>query len=97
MPRLRQQFGVATALWIARILHVLAVVALAAVGVVSELHPVYWVGLGIVAAILAWEHRVVRADDLSRIGMAFFNMNAVISVVYFVTVLAAIALPWATP
>jgi 4-hydroxybenzoate polyprenyltransferase len=94
---LPSRFGVATALWVARILHVLAVVALAAVGVVSGLHPIYWVGLGIVAAILAWEHRVARADDLSRVGMAFFNMNAVISVVYFATVLAAIALPGETP
>jgi 4-hydroxybenzoate polyprenyltransferase len=94
---LPSRFGVAAALWVARVLHVLAVAALAAVGIVSGLHPVYWVGLAIVAAILSWEHRVVRADDLSRIGMAFFNMNAVISVVYFATVLAAIAFPGKTP
>jgi len=39
-----------------------------------------------------WQHRVVRADDLSRLGVAFFNMNAVVSVVYFATVLASVAL-----
>ena len=67
-------------------------VALAAVGWVAGLHPVYWIGIAALAGVLAWEHRLVRADDLSRIGAAFFNMNAVVSVVYFVTVVVAVAL-----
>ena len=39
--------------------------------------------------LLGWEHRLVRANDLSRVGVAFFNANGVISVIYFATVLAA--------
>ncbi|MDX1387815.1 MAG: UbiA-like polyprenyltransferase [Acidobacteriota bacterium] len=87
------RFGVARALWVARALHALALGALVAVGLVAGLHPVYWPGLAIVATILLWEHRLVRADDLSRLSMAFFNMNAVISVIYFATVLASVTLP----
>jgi 4-hydroxybenzoate polyprenyltransferase len=84
------RFGVARALVLARLLHLAAVAALAAVGLVAELHAVYWAGWLVIAALLAWEHRLVRADDLSRVGAAFFNMNGVIAVVYLVTVLLAV-------
>jgi 4-hydroxybenzoate polyprenyltransferase len=86
-------FGAATSLWIARVLHAGAVLALAGVGLTAELHPVYWGGLTVILLVLVWEHRLVRAANLSNIGMAFFNLNAVISVIYLVTVLAAIAAP----
>jgi len=84
------RFGPETALTIARLCHAGAVVALAAVGWIAELHAVYWLGLAAIAVILVWEHRLVRPEDLSRLGVAFFNMNAVISVVYFATVLASL-------
>jgi len=82
--------GTGPALVVARLLHVGALAAMAAVGVLSALHPVYWVGWATVAGLLVWEHRLVRADDLSSVGAAFFNMNALISAVYFVTILAAV-------
>jgi 4-hydroxybenzoate polyprenyltransferase len=41
-------------------------------------------GVAAVAALLAWEHRLVRADDLSRIDAAFFTMNGYVSVIFFV-------------
>jgi 4-hydroxybenzoate polyprenyltransferase len=82
--------GPGPALVIARLLHAGALAAMAAVGVRAALHPVYWVGWAIVAALLVWEHRLARADDLSSIGAAFFNMNAQISAVYFVTILSAV-------
>ena len=86
------RFGVARALVLARVLHATALAALAGVGLLAGLHPVYWVGWVAVAALLAWEHRLVRADDLSRLDVAFFNMNGVIAIVYFTTVLAAVLL-----
>ena len=55
--------------------------------------PFWWyldVTVAAIVVILVWEHRLIRPADLSRIGMAFFNMNAVISVVYFTTVLVAL-------
>jgi len=87
------RFGVGAALAAARAFHAGALAALAAVGLVAELHPVYAVGWLAIAMLLAWEHRLVRADDLSRVGAAFFNLNAVVAVVYLATVLAAVLLP----
>jgi 4-hydroxybenzoate polyprenyltransferase len=87
------RFGIARALTLARLLHVAAVGALALVGVTAGLHPVYWPGVAAIAALLVHEHRLVRPDDLSRLGVAFFNMNGVISVIYFAAVLAAVLAP----
>ena len=71
----------------------MALAALAGVGLTAGLHPVYWLGLTLIAGVLAWEHRLVRPDDLSRLDVAFFNMNGVISVIYLATILAAVLLP----
>ncbi len=87
------RFGLRGALTIARLLHVAALGALAGVGWVADLHPVYWSGWGVIAMLIVWEHRLVRADDLSRLGVAFFNMNGIISVIYMVSILAALLLP----
>jgi 4-hydroxybenzoate polyprenyltransferase len=84
------RFGPETALTLARLFHAGTIVVLAAVGWIAGLHPVYWLGLAAIAFVLVWEHRLVRPGDLSRLGVAFFNMNAVISVAYFVTVLASL-------
>jgi 4-hydroxybenzoate polyprenyltransferase len=86
-------FGVPRALLLARLFHIGAVAALAGVGWLAALHPVYWLGWLTICLLLAWEHRLVRADDLSRIGVAFFNMNGVISVLYLAVVLIAVLLP----
>ena len=84
------RFGIPAALAVTRASHAGALAALAAVGLVADMHSVYWLGWCCILALLAWEHRLVRADDLSKVGVAFFNMNGVISVVYFATVLAAV-------
>jgi 4-hydroxybenzoate polyprenyltransferase len=42
-----------------------------------------WAGIAAVAALLAWEHRLVHADDLSKIDAAFFTMNGYIAVIFF--------------
>jgi len=73
-------------------LYSIPLAALTGVGVLADLHPVYWAGLTVIAAILIWEHRLVRTDDLSRVGVAFFNMNGVIGVIYFASILAAVLL-----
>ncbi len=82
-------WGVTRALRMARGVHVAAVALLALVYVLTPLHPVYLVGVVGVAALLAYEHSLVRADDLSRIDAAFFTVNGWISVGYFLTTAAA--------
>jgi 4-hydroxybenzoate polyprenyltransferase len=50
-----------------------------------------------VAGVLVFEHRLVRADDLSKVGVAFLNANGLVSVLYLGVVLAALALGRKTP
>jgi len=86
------RFGVRGVFAGARLLHVATVLLLAAVGVGLELGWWYWLGLIVVAALLAYEHSLVRPDDIRRLGAAFFTVNGVISVVFFLFVLAEVTL-----
>ena len=80
--------GERSALAIARVLHVLTVVCLAAVGAAVGGGWLYWAGVAVAAGLLLYEHSLVRADDLTRLDAAFFTMNGVISITFFTFVLA---------
>ncbi|HEX6849933.1 MAG TPA: UbiA-like polyprenyltransferase [Candidatus Polarisedimenticolaceae bacterium] len=84
------RFGLAGALNLARLFHAAALGLLAAVGVVAGLHPLYWPGMAAIAGLVVWQHRLLHPEDLSRLGMAFFNANGTISVVYFAVVLVCV-------
>jgi 4-hydroxybenzoate polyprenyltransferase len=83
------RLGVAAALRIARALHVACVLLLGALYVLAPLHAVYLLGLCGVAALLAYEHSLVRADDLSRVDAAFFAVNGWVSLGYLAATAAA--------
>jgi 4-hydroxybenzoate polyprenyltransferase len=85
---LPSRFGIGPALLVTRVCHLLAVVLLIAVGVTLGLGPAYYLGLAVVAALLGYENSIVSADDLSRVNVAFFTLNGVISVVFLTGVLA---------
>ena len=72
----------------ARALHVATVGLLVVTGLGLPVGALYWLGVAAVAALLAWEHHLVRPDDLRRLDAAFFTMNGVISVTFFAFVLA---------
>jgi 4-hydroxybenzoate polyprenyltransferase len=76
--------GIRRALTVSRVLHVAAVVLLAALYTLAPLHPIYLAGVAAVALLLAYEHSLVSADDLSRVDAAFFTVNGWISVGYLV-------------
>jgi 4-hydroxybenzoate polyprenyltransferase len=59
-------------------------------GFVALLGWPYWFGVAIMAALLAYEHLLVRPDDLSKLDVAFFDINGYISVVIFLTTAAAV-------
>jgi len=82
------RFGIGPALMVTRICHLLAVCLLIAVGVSLGLGPFYYLGLAAVAALLGYENSIVHPDDLSRVNVAFFTLNGVISVVFLAGVLA---------
>jgi 4-hydroxybenzoate polyprenyltransferase len=55
------------------------IVCLVVLGAVQPFGVIYFVGLGLIAALLVYEHTLVRPDDLSRVNLAFFNVNILIS------------------
>jgi 4-hydroxybenzoate polyprenyltransferase len=77
-------FGIRRALWIARFFHVLMLILLMGVVVVFGLGKLAVVGVIVVTLLLAYEHSLVSPTNLSRLNAAFFTMNGVISVVFFV-------------
>jgi 4-hydroxybenzoate polyprenyltransferase len=81
-------FGERGAFWGARLLHVLTVALLIGAGLGLDVGVFYWLGVAAVAALLAYEHSLVRPGDLRRLDTAFFTMNGVISVAFFAFVLA---------
>lgn len=72
----------------ARAHHVVAVALLALAGGGLDVGLFYWLGLAVVAALLAYEHSIVRPGDLHRLDAAFFTLNGVISIVFLAFVLA---------
>ena len=83
-----QAMGIPRALMVARTLHVVMLGLLMALVVVFGLGKLAIVGVVVVAALLAYEHSLVASDDLSKLNAAFFTMNGVIAVVFFVFVAA---------
>ena len=85
-----QRFGIATAFRWARALDATAVVTLLALGLGMGLAYPYFVGCAMAVGLLVYKHRMVSPDDLSRLGMAFFRINAYVSTVMFVSILVAV-------
>jgi 4-hydroxybenzoate polyprenyltransferase len=70
----------------ARVFHLGTVLLLASAGAGLDVGFFYWLGAGATAALLVYEHTLVRPGDLRRLDAAFFTLNGVISVVFFVFV-----------
>lgn len=81
------RFGETGAFIGARVLHAVAVALLVTVGVGLGLGVWYWLGTTAVAGLLIYEHRLVRPGDLRRLDAAFFTVNGIIALVFFVFVL----------
>jgi 4-hydroxybenzoate polyprenyltransferase len=82
------RFGVRGAFAGARLSHIATVACLAAAGAGLDVGALYWIGVTAVAALLAYEHALVRPNDLRRLDAAFFTMNGVISVAFAAFVIA---------
>jgi 4-hydroxybenzoate polyprenyltransferase len=77
-----RRFGIANALWIARVMHVGVVLLLAWLAAGFGLPWPAWAGIVVVAALLAYEHSLVKANDLSKLNAAFFTVNGYISMLF---------------
>jgi 4-hydroxybenzoate polyprenyltransferase len=86
------RWGNAVALRFAQISHAITVGLLGIVGVIMPLGAIYWIGLIVVVALLIYEHSLVKPNDLSKVNVAFFNVNGYISITMFVATLIALYL-----
>ncbi len=82
------RFGIAAALRAAKVCHGLTIVAFATLGWMVGLGAAYWVGVLLVTGLFVYEHSLVSPTDLSRLDIAFFNVNGYIAVILFLAVLA---------
>jgi len=80
--------GTRGALWLSGMLHVVTVACLFGTGLVLARGTAFYVGCAVVAAILVYEHALVRPGDLSKLDKAFFDLNGYVSVAFFACVLA---------
>ena len=87
-----KRFGVANALAIARAMHIGVVGLLCWLAASFALPWPAWLGIAVVAALLTYEHSLVKADDLSKLDAAFFAMNGYISISFLLFWGAAVAL-----
>jgi 4-hydroxybenzoate polyprenyltransferase len=81
------RFGEQGVFWGARAFHAATIALLVATGLGLPVGTLYWVGVGAVALLLAYEHSLVRPGDLRRLNAAFFTVNGVISLVFCAFVL----------
>jgi 4-hydroxybenzoate polyprenyltransferase len=77
------RLGRPRAIFTAKALHGLAIVALVVFGYGAGLGWPYYLGVGVGAALIAWEHQLVHPNDLSRLNAAFFTANGIVSIVVF--------------
>lgn len=76
------KLGVARALWVSRITHAACFALLVTLGVVSpQLGTLYFVGVACAGLLLIVEHAIVKPHDLSKVGMAFFTINGIVSLI----------------
>lgn len=75
------RFGVRKALWTTRASHAATIVMLLALGNISNLGWPYWVGVGLIGCLLTYENLLLKPHDLSRLNIAFFNINGYIAIV----------------
>jgi 4-hydroxybenzoate polyprenyltransferase len=82
------RFGVAASLRASTAVHAVTLALFVAFGVRTGYGWLWWVGLAVVAVVLAYEHAIVRPDDLSRVNRAFFTTNGFVGLALFVFGLA---------
>jgi len=79
-----RRFGIKKALLLARIFHLITFLLLLFSGLLFNRNIFYWVGMAVVAGMFIYEHSLVKENDLSKLDIAFFNMNGYISITVFV-------------
>ncbi len=77
-------FGIETSLWISRVSHLITIGLLLSLVPIFNLSNLYIIGVLIAAGLMLYEHSLVKSTDLSKLNIAFFNMNGYISITVFI-------------
>jgi 4-hydroxybenzoate polyprenyltransferase len=88
------RFGIRSALWLSSALHVMMIGVLIGVTLLTNLGVLYLIGGGVVTIILIYEHAIVKPNDLSRVNLAFFTLNGMVSLVLMALSVADMLLRW---
>ncbi|MBI5057238.1 MAG: UbiA family prenyltransferase [Nitrospirae bacterium] len=86
-------FGVNASLWTARVFHIITIGLLLSLIPIFKLNGFYLFGVLLATGLLLYEHSLVKPHDLSKLNIAFFNMNGYISVTVFVSTLFNYVIP----
>jgi 4-hydroxybenzoate polyprenyltransferase len=86
------RFGIASALFMAKINHVLTILVLIVLGLTYPLGWPFWIGVAIAAGLLAYENSLVKPNDLSKMNQAFFQMNSYVAVTLFIGTFLALVI-----
>ncbi|MBI2273082.1 MAG: UbiA family prenyltransferase [Bacteroidetes bacterium] len=84
--------GKAKALRVSEILHVCSSVCVIAAGIYGGFHWLYWIGIGVFAGMLVYQHSIVKPNDLSKVNIAFMTANGIASVVFALFVIGDLLL-----
>lgn len=85
---LPQALGVKNAIILSTLIHIVCVALLLAIGLYGQLGILYWIGAGIFATLLFYQHTLVKPTDLSKINLAFGTTNGIASIVFATFVIA---------
>lgn len=81
------KLGINKSVLASRVLHIISIVFIILAGLIANFHSLYFIGTAIVAALLFYEHSLVKPGDFSKVNVAFFTMNGYVALVYFIFVL----------
>ena len=84
--------GKKKALRLCKVLHLIAILILCQIGNLGDFGKFYWIGFSIFAALLIYQHTLVKHNDLSKVNLAFFTTNGIASVIFGAFVIADILL-----
>ena len=88
------RFGIKTGLQVSRAFHLFALVLFISVALVVKLGFFYYAGMTFAGLLLFYQHRLIHPEDLSKSGIAFFNLNAGLSITIFLFTLLDLVIPW---
>ena len=79
--------GKEKALYISRLLHVIAIITMIFIGFVGNFNHFYWIGTIIFSILIIYQHNIVNINDLSNINLAFFTTNGIASIIFGIFVI----------